>query len=83
MVHNVKQELEMKEVVQRFYIMHAGLWNSVSLQFPVPHMIFSLPGCSDVDRPHTRINARCNRWCAPLLFLSGARTTMHAHVHTE
>lgn len=48
----------------------------MSLQFPVPH-ICGRPQCSDVDRPHARINARCNRWCAPLLFLSRARTNTH------
>lgn len=67
------------------YIERTGcsLCNSVSLQFPLPHMIFALPECSDVDRPHTRITARCNRWCAPLLFLSGARIAADAYAHTE
>lgn len=49
----------------------------MSLHFPVPHIICGRPQCSDVDRPHTRINARCNRWRAPLLFLSRARTNTH------
>lgn len=37
---------------------------------------------NDVERPHTRINAQCNRWCILLPFVLSAHTRTHAHTYT-
>lgn len=74
-------QLSLKPVIsnQTHAMIHACVYASLS----APAHCDCFSERNDVERPHTRINAQCNRWCILLSFLFSARAHAHPCAHTN